>query len=982
MNLKPFSYFIVLVLFFFSGMSALIHQVAWTRLLELTFGVSAFAAATVLASFMGGLAMGSYFFGKIADRRENPMKIFIMLEAGIGVYGLLMPALTGLVTLLYVKFGANMNLSGYALNILRFCLGFLVLAGPAALMGGTMPALFKFLNTEGSFVGRNSGNLYFSNNAGAVAGCLLAGFLLIKEIGVSRTIMFSSAVNFLVALAAFLAFRPAAAAVLKQPEAEAAPEKTSRLSKLALALFGIEGFVSLVYEITWIRILSATKLLNSVYSFAVVSATFITGLAIGGFIIARFVDRVKNTLFLFAAIEFLTGLSAVASLAAFKNSDYLISRLVPNIGSLFAGTAGYEALFSFIMMLVPAVLMGMLFPLVSRIFLAGTEESFGKIGVVGFYDTIGSVFGAFAAGFIFIRLLGMQGSILAMALVNFLLGMVLLFASGGKNKILKISVPALSALLFVPLFVNVSKNTLFWKKSAPKDELVYYREDAAATVMVTRSDTNEGKNLFMRINIVEVAGTGFMLQSAQKAQAHLPLLIYESINGRRAERVLQIGLGSGGTSWSAALHEPAEINCVELIPGVVDAAKRVFAEVHRNVFGRPFFRVIVEDGRNYLLRDKNKYDVIMTDSIHPLYAGNASLYSRDYFRLCRKKLTENGVIVVWLPMWKLSPGDFRMVLKTFQSVFPHATAWYLTNCLNRQVHLIGTVGETSINREAWFKNVLAMKEDLEPVNLGDPYKLLDAMLMSEDEVMEYSGYAQINTEDMPRLEFSAPLSYNYDLETWRDNLLGISKYRKNAYSYFASKNPSFGKADKAALQKYSDSSGLIMKGILKNMAADFEGSCGDFQKAYSINPPDRAIGWLLNQAKKFSLNRYISMGYEFLVNNLNEKAAACYRKALELDPESSEANEGMGIVYMRDGWYEMAIESFRKAILYGPDNFEPHLFLSMFSAEMGERKEALRELAEALRINHTSREPYAMLEQVFERTGLGEDARKLLAGRF
>ncbi len=980
MNISSSSYFVVLVLFFFSGMSALIHQVAWIRLLDPVFGVSAFAVATVLASFMGGLAIGSCCFGKIADKKKHPIRIFILLEIGIGIYGLLMPALTGLVTVFYAKYGGNMSLGIYSLNVLRFFSCSLILVIPAALMGGTMPVLFKFLTEEGNLVGKNSGNLYFFNNSGAVAGCLLAGFFLIKKFGVTKTIMFSSAINILIALVAFFMFELGVHADSHEHITEGVNvKKTNRLSLLVLALFGIDGFIALVYEISWIRILCATRLLNTVYSFALVSATFITGLAIGGFIISRFVDRIKNTVFLFAIVELLIGLSAVASLYIFRNSNYLISNLLPSITDVPIGRTTYEVIFSFMIMLVPTILMGSLFPLVSRIYLSNTEKAFGKIGVVGFYDTIGSVFGAFAAGFVFISLLGMQGSILAMASVNILLGIILLLVSGGKNKILKISIPAVTVILFILISAYVSKNSLFWVKKSPSEELIYYKEDAMATVAVTRMDTIEGKNLLLRINICEVAGTGNMIETAQKALAHIPLLIYESMNGRRAERILQVGFGSGGTSWSASLHNPVEIICVELVPGVVEAAKEVFTEINHNIFDKPFFHLVIEDCRNYLRRDKTKNDVIMTDSIHPLFAGNASLYTRDYFELCRERLSETGVIVVWLPMWKLSTDDFKMVLKTFQSVFPQSSVWYLTNCINRQVYLIGTIREISIDREAWFRNILAVKEDLEQVNLGDPYKLLDSLIMSKDEIREYCGDAPINTEDMPILEFSAPLSATLDIQTWRDNLQQISKYKKNVYGFFAAKSPSFKPADNVALQKYSESSSVIIKGILKYIEMDYDGSYSDFMKAASINPRDKSIENILNLTKMSSLNRDISMGYKFLNNNYIRKAATFFMKALELDPTRYKAHEGMGIFYHGIRLYDKSIESFKKATYLNPESFESHFFLSKIYAETGNREEAIKELEEIIRMNHSDPEPYAIIKQVFERNGMGGVAGELLS---
>ena len=212
-----------------------------------------------------------------------------------------------------------------------------------------------------------------------------------------------------------------------------------------------------------------------------------------------------------------------------------------------------------------------------------------------------------------------------------------------------------------------------------------------------------------------------------------------------------------------------------------------------------------------------------------------------------------------------------------------------------------------------------------------------------------------------------------------NNLLGLSKFKKNAYGFFAAKNPAFGPIDKETLRKYSEASAFIIKGILKHLDSDFDGSCLDFRKASLINPRDKTFSYLLALSGRILAARNVSEGNDCLDGGLYEKALVCFNKALALDPASSEALEGLGIVYMKKGAFLKAIDSFKKSASVKPGNFNPHYFLSMLHARAGNKKEALKELKTALELNHRDRKPYAQLERVFEKNGLGEDARKLLS---
>ena len=470
---------------------------------------------------------------------------------------------------------------------------------------------------------------------------------------------------------------------------------------------------------------------------------------------------------------------------------FLFQHALAGLKEIWGKSLGAEFIFAFLAMIIPAILMGAVFPLVSRICATDMKKLGEKIGKVGFFDTIGSVIGSFAAGFIFIYFIGMQKSVIIMALLNLAVGVIIIILHPAMKRKIKILMLSIAICLFGIAFIFIPENTSYWRGSAlESNKLLVYEEAANAVITVTQKESIEGSHKYLEINGIDVAGTTYQLRSTQKVQAHLPLLLYEATNARKANRILQVGLGSGETSWSALLHEPEEMVCVELQPSVLKIAKEHFREVNHGVFDNPAYTVVIEDGRNYMLISNEKYNVILTESIHPVFAGNANLYSKDYFELCRKRLTGEGILSIWLPLWALSLDDFRMVINTFHSVFPHSTVWYTTNFDSKQVHLIGSKKKLSIDFSIWEKKIEEekIKQDLREVRLDDPYKLLDALVMTEEDVEKYIVGAMMHTENRPNLEFSAPKSwYEAGHEGRRINLESIIGFKKNAFSILDSK---------------------------------------------------------------------------------------------------------------------------------------------------------------------------------------------------
>jgi len=246
----------------------------------------------------------------------------------------------------------------------------------------------------------------------------------------------------------------------------------------------------------------------------------------------------------------------------------------------------------------------------------------------------------------------------------------------------------------------------------------------------------------MSVNGVNVAGTSPDLLSIQKMQGHLPLLLHPN-----PKRILHIGLGSGGTAWSVSTHPVEEIDIAEISEGVVKAAAAYFGAVNHGVIYDERVDLTISDGRNFLLSTEGRYDIILSDSIHPRYAGNGSLYTRDYYQLCRSRLNPGGIVSQWLPLYSLSEENFKMLLRTFQSVFSHTTVWYVNSTINPFTIVVGRIEGAKIDfgalQKGWYER--GVRRDLQEAGVEELFHLLDYFVMGEKEVRRYAGEGPLHT---------------------------------------------------------------------------------------------------------------------------------------------------------------------------------------------------------------------------------------------
>ena len=749
---------LVLTCAFASGAAGLVYEVVWAKLLTLVLGHTIYAVSAVLSAFMAGLAAGSWGAGRYVDKRGDPLRLYAALEAGIGLGALAVPGAIPWISGLHVWIARDLSPAPFVDGLVKFGLALAILLLPTALIGATFPVLSTLLAPGQAPVGRSQGRLYAANTFGSATGAILAGFVLIPALGLPGSLHLGVAVNWGVAGLVLLCarrlpwHRSVSPAASKGASGEGAmgaggaPESDPVGERLILGILALSGFAALGYEVVWTRAL-LFLLGNSVYAFSTVVATFLIGLGAGSSLFARIAsERREQALLWLGAVQVLIGLTAVASVPLLAHGFHRAAEMWPGLARSGEWHASLALRFlpAFLVMFLPAALMGGTWPLAMQLYAARGRRLGRRAGTLYAANTAGAILGALAGPFVLIPGIGVLKSCLALALLNAGLSACLLWRAplGAAGRPLLVG--GIAVLVPVGL-VTASGDLRLRRVDEGRDQVLYYREGVDATVKVV--EAAQGTKV-LSIDGFPVAGTLPTWLLVQKLLGHLPMLAHP--NPRRA---LVIGLGAGGTAWAIRQHEPDRIDVVELSPEVV-AAVGLFPEVNHGILADPRVRLHVDDGRNYLLVTDAAYDVISVDATSPKAAGNGSLYVLEFYRLSRRRLAEGGVLVQWLPYPLLSPEELKVILATLRGVYPEITLWYSPDL--RYLIAMGTSRPLRIDL-ALLRERLAIegvRRDLAEVGLADPFALLRLFAMDAEGIARFVGERPaLNTDPRPVIEF-------------------------------------------------------------------------------------------------------------------------------------------------------------------------------------------------------------------------------------
>ena len=740
------------VLFFGSGVSALIYQVLWTRVLGWVFGVTVYAASAVWASFMAGLAIGSLAGGRIGDRTRHPLRWFAAAELLIGVTALSTPALLGWMQRAYVSAYPSLPHSLPALTVVRLGIAFTLLIVPTALMGATLPLVVKSSEARDHRLGEHIGVLYGSNTAGAIAGTLAAGLFLIPTLGIHSSFLTAASVNLIVGIGALVLStvkRPADARsdrpAIMQPVANDDP----RL-RLVLIVFAVSGFVSLALEVVWFRVLTLF-LRPTVYGFAIMLATILAGIAVGSYLVAPLLDRPRKWIAIVGVCELGVASATALSFWPLAQLPALNDRLTPTLQRLMPAYLVFPLSGSVLAILPTALLMGAAFPIGLRVWSGTRSDSADVARRVGLFYSLnvaGAIAGSLVGGFLLLPLAGSRVSIVVLAAITFASGASLLLCSEWRRTA-RFTTMAAASLLFAAVVVwSPDPFVQFIEQRFHGDRIVWREEGVEATVVVHQSPSGD---LSMTVNGNHQASTDEVTTYVHRRIGHLPMALHPD-----PRTALVIGLGGGATAGAVSLHGPS-VDVVELAASVVRGAS-LFDRANYGVLSRPNVRIRVDDGRNYLMLTPKQYDIVTADVIHPIYAGSGNLYSAEYFRLIRRVLKPGGMVLQWVAG---TDAEYKLIARTFLSVFPETTVWADGSLL------VGMVEPLRLRREAFERKLRSpgSAQGLHDLNVESWDRLLAAFVAGAPELRAFVGDGPILTDDRPLVEYFLSLPRDRDVDT-------------------------------------------------------------------------------------------------------------------------------------------------------------------------------------------------------------------------
>ncbi len=658
------------VLFTASGFAGLIYESVWTHYLKLFLGHAAYAQSLVLAVFMGGMAAGAAWCGRRSARLANPLAAYAIVEAVIGLAALVFHAL--FVQLTDWSYDSLLPLLGNEWLALGAKLGVscLLILPQSVLLGMTFPLMSAGLvRAQRSAAGESVAMLYFTNSLGAAAGVLFSGFVLIGWVGLPGTLQTAGALNLLIALVVWFLARPAQHAPVEQTS----DEKGDAQLLLAIAFF--TGLASFVYEISWIRMLSLV-LGASTHSFELMLATFILGLALGGLAVRRRADAAGEPARLLAWVQIAMGLAALATLPVYDFSFTLMETLLGGLARTGTGYALFNlsgAAIAAMVMLPATFCAGMTLPLLTASLLRrGAGEA--AIGQVYAANTLGAIAGVVLAVHAGLPLLGLKGTLLAGALVDVALGLLLLRFL--QRSFLPAGAACAAIFLAVALFaeLDVHKMTAgvfrHGELQTSQDATILFAKDGkTATVhLVKYADatslrTNGKSDGSINMNPAGQRGSD---EITMVLTAALPLALKPD-----AKSAAVIGIGTGVTTHT--LLQSLDIERVETIEieSAMAEASRGFMPRNSGAFADPRGAILIDDAKSFFSARNRAYDLIISEPSNPWVSGVSSLFTREFYRRIRHHLNPGGLLVQWIQLYEMDASLVATVLGALGEEFPH-----------------------------------------------------------------------------------------------------------------------------------------------------------------------------------------------------------------------------------------------------------------------------------------------------------------------
>jgi spermidine synthase len=772
----------LLILFAGSGCSALIYEIVWYQLLQLVIGSTTVSLGVLLATFMGGLCIGSLLLPRyLAKHPMHPLRAYARIEIGIALCGILELLMIPLVDSIY----AAVSVHGFFSLLLRAVICGICLLPPTILMGASLPAIARWIEATPRGVSW-MGLLYGGNTAGAVAGCILAGFFLLRVSDMTSTTIVAAAINVAVALFSFgLAKRTPDHAVAQPGEPKRAFWAGGPTSVyLAIA---ISGATALGAEVVWTRLLSLL-LGATVYTFSIILAVFLVGIGIGSWVGALAGRGSKPAASL--------GICQLLLVGGVAWSALMIAQSVPfwPVNPLLSSDPMYTFQIDMarvIWSILPAALLwGASFPLALAAAAGPGEESSSLVGRIYAANTGGAILGALAFSLLVVPRIGTQGAeevLVCLAALGALVvlgplvlssktvfGMVGVAAAMGVSLFIALKIPAVPPELIAygrRIMINMGRS-----------KILYTGEGINSSIAISRWD--DGAIQFHVSGKVEASTEPYDMR-LQRLLGHMPALFHND-----PKSVLIVGFGAGVTAGSFVTHPTIQrIAICEMEPLIPPTATAYFKDQNYDVKDDPRTQIYYDDARHFVLTTPEKFDIITSDPIHPWVKGSATLYSKEYFELVKKHLNPGGVVTQWVPLYESDEETVKSEIATFFDVFPGGSIW--ANELSGggyDVYLLGQATPAPVNVDQIQAKLSSpayarVAQSLREVGFGNAVGLLSVYAGQDNELKPWLQGAEINRDWNLRLQYLAGLALNRSQEgTIYGNILTYKRFPSNLFT--------------------------------------------------------------------------------------------------------------------------------------------------------------------------------------------------------
>ena len=754
----------LILLFVGSGCAALIYEVVWFQMLSLSLGSSAISLGVLLGTFMGGMCLGSLLLPRFVSPSQHPVRIYALLEAGIGIFGLFILFVLPYAGGLYTTIGGP----GFGGLIVRGLIAALCLLPPTLMMGATLPAIARYVTATPSGVSW-LGYFYGGNIVGAVFGTLLAGFYLLR----SHDVMFATFVAVAINLAvAGLAFAYARVAPHSAPVDDgAAVPLIPAGSWPVYVTIGLSGLTALGAQVVWTRLL--TLLLGgTVYTFSLILAAFLTGLGLGSSFGAAVARTVRNPRTALGACQLL--LVAALGWAAWSQTTALPNWPVnPALAPFSSATFQIDLVRALWVVLPGAFLWGMSFPLALAAIARKDQDPGRLVGTVYAANTVGAILGAVLASLVGIATLGTQGSqrvLMVLAAISALLMFTLELSRdsdqlqvsprGGMFGILTVALTAwlVSSVAPVPpLLVAYGRYAVTWMGS--HGEFIYVGEGMNSSMAVSR----EASGALNYHNAGKVQASSLPQDMRlQRMLGHLTTLVPEN-----PRSVLVIGCGAGVTAGAVSISPSVEsVVIAEIEPLVPEVVSTYFSEHNYDVVRNPKVHVQIDDARHYLLTSRRTFDAITSDPFDPWVKGAATLYTREFFEVIRDHLNDGGIVTVFVQLYESGLQAVKSEVATFLEVFPNGMIFGNTHQGGGyDVVLLGLKGDAKIDVDRIEQRLASpefanVAQSLAEIGFYNGVDLLSTFAAQGPMLRPWLTDAQVNRDRNLRLQYLAGLGVN------------------------------------------------------------------------------------------------------------------------------------------------------------------------------------------------------------------------------